>query len=81
MKTLNVFDWIVVALLVIGGLNWGILGFFGINVIGAIFGEMTLLTRIIYALVGLAAVYGLFIPSRIATGEYMGSHSMKGSSV
>ncbi|HRY82125.1 MAG TPA: DUF378 domain-containing protein [Candidatus Moranbacteria bacterium] len=81
MKSLNVLDWIVVALLIVGGLNWGILGFFGVNVIGAIFGEMTMLTRIIYGLVGLSAIYGLFIPSKITSGEYMGSHSMKGSSI
>lgn len=80
MKTLNVFDWIVLALLTIGGLNWGTLGFFGVDVVEAIFGEMTLLTRIVYALVGLSAVYGFFIFSKITNGEYLNSHSMKSSS-
>ncbi len=81
MKTLNVFDWIVAALLIIGGLNWGILGLFGVNVIGAIFGEMTLLTRIIYSLVGLSAIYGIFIPTKMMSGEYSSGHPMKGSSM
>ena len=81
MKKLSILDWVVVALLIIGGLNWGILGIFGVNVVGAIFGEMTALTRIIYALVGLSAVYGLFIPSKVMIGEHTEGHSMKSSSI
>jgi hypothetical protein len=79
MKKLNILDWIVGALLVIGGLNWGILGIFGVNIVEAIFGEMTFLTRIVYSLVGLSAIYGLFLPSKVTSGEFMGG--MKGSEV
>jgi len=57
MKELNALDWIVIILILIGGLNWGVLGLFNVNVIGLIFGEMTTITRIIYTLVGVAAVY------------------------
>ncbi len=42
-------------LILIGALNWGLIGFFEFNLVGAIFGET--LSRIIYALVGLAALY------------------------
>jgi uncharacterized protein len=77
MKKLNTFDWIVATLLIIGGLNWGIIGFFGINVVGAIFGEMSAITRIIYALVGLSSIYALFIPSRMSSGEYMHGEPME----
>jgi hypothetical protein len=79
MKKLNILDWIVGVLLVIGGLNWGILGIFGVNIVGAIFGEMTLLTRFIYALVGLSAIYGLFIPSKFTSGEFTSGHSVRSS--
>jgi uncharacterized membrane protein YuzA (DUF378 family) len=54
MKSLDV---IVAVLLVIGGLNWGLLGLFGFDLVAAIFGEMSALSRIVYALVGLSAVY------------------------
>lgn len=54
MKTLDI---IAFALLVIGGLNWGLVGFFRFDLVAAIFGEMSTLARIVYALVGLAAVY------------------------
>ncbi len=54
MKTLDI---IVGILLIIGGLNWGLVGLFDVNVMDTIFGEMTVLTRIVYVIVGLAALY------------------------
>ncbi len=50
---------VAVVLLVIGGLNWGLVGTTGFDLVRAIFGEMTLLSRIVYTLVGVAAVYQL----------------------
>jgi uncharacterized membrane protein YuzA (DUF378 family) len=47
------------ALLVVGGLNWGLVGAFGFNLVSAIFG-MGMLANIVYILVGLAAVYSIF---------------------
>lgn len=46
-----------VVLVIIGGLNWGLVGFFDWNLVDALFGEGSALARIIYALVGLAALY------------------------
>ena len=54
MKTLDV---IVAVLLVVGGLNWGLVGIFGFDLVGALFGQMSFLSRIVYSLVGLSAVY------------------------
>jgi uncharacterized membrane protein YuzA (DUF378 family) len=54
MKTI---DTIAFALLVIGGLNWGLVGVFRFDLVATIFGQMSILARIVYALVGLAAVY------------------------
>lgn len=45
-------------LLVVGGLNWGLVGFFGFDLVATIFGgQSALLSRVVYSLVGLCAVY------------------------
>lgn len=60
MKELNALDWISQVLLIIGGLNWGLVGLFKYDLVAAIFGEMSALTRVIYTLVGFAAIYAIF---------------------
>lgn len=55
-------------LAIIGGLNWGLVGLFDFNLVAAIFGGMSLLTRIIYILVGLAAawlIYTQLVPEKV----------------
>jgi uncharacterized membrane protein YuzA (DUF378 family) len=54
MRTLDV---LAAALLVIGGLNWGLVGFFGFDLVAALLGEASWLSRVVYVLVALAAVY------------------------
>lgn len=44
-------------LVIIGGVNWGLVGFFDFNLVDALLGEGSGLSRVIYALVGLAALY------------------------
>ena len=44
-------------LLVIGGLNWGVVGLTGSDLVGALFGELSPLSRAVYLVVGLAALY------------------------
>lgn len=58
MKSLNV---IALVLVIIGGLNWGLIGLFDFNLVAAIFGSGSVLSRIIYILVGLAALYCLVL--------------------
>jgi len=53
MKTLKI---IALVLVIVGGLNWGLVGLFSFDLVAAIFGEMSTISRIVYALVGLAAV-------------------------
>jgi len=55
----NTLDWIALILLIIGGLNWG-LAVFNINVVTAILGSVPVLVTIVYALVGLAALYTIY---------------------
>ncbi len=54
MKTLKI---IAIILVIVGGLNWGLVGLFNFDLVAAIFGAMTSLSRIVYTLVGLAAIY------------------------
>jgi len=50
-------DVTVAILLVVGGLNWGLVGLFNFDLVATIFGEMSLLSRVVYILVGLSAAY------------------------
>ena len=50
-------DLVATILLVVGGLNWGLVGAANFDLVAAIFGPMSQLSRIVYALVGLAALY------------------------
>lgn len=61
MKTL---DSIVLALLIVGGLNWLLVGLFEFDLVATLFGGQTsLLAKIVYTLVGLCALYSLkFFP-------------------
>lgn len=54
---MNLLDWIVMILIVVGGLNWGLVGFFKYDLVAKIFGDMSTTSRIVYDLVGLAALY------------------------
>jgi uncharacterized membrane protein YuzA (DUF378 family) len=69
MNNLNVFDWLTVAVLVVGGVNWGMIGAFNIDLVSYLFGEMTTLTRVIYSLVGISAVYVILAALYASTEE------------
>jgi uncharacterized membrane protein YuzA (DUF378 family) len=61
MKNLNAFDWAMLVLLVIGGANWGMISLFNIDLVSTLFGEMTSLSRVVYGLVGVSALYTVYI--------------------
>ena len=50
-------DWLALILVLVGALNWGLVGILEFDLVATLFGEMSYLTRIIYSLVGLAAIY------------------------
>ena len=50
-------------LTIIGGLNWGLVGLFGFDVVAFLFGPMSMLSRIVYVLVGLSAATMAFMPN------------------
>jgi len=58
MKVLKI---IAIVLVIVGGLNWGLVGLFNFDLVAAIFGAMSSLSKIVYSLVGLAAIYIIVI--------------------
>lgn len=62
MKTI---DYIALILVIIGAINWGLIGFLNFDLVELIFGNMTVLSRIIYSLVGIAGLYSLTFFGRI----------------
>jgi uncharacterized membrane protein YuzA (DUF378 family) len=67
MAVRNPVDWIALILVIVGGLNWGLVGLLDFNLVTAIFGEGSALSRIIYILVGLAALYTIYFVTRADT--------------
>ncbi|MDP3901549.1 MAG: DUF378 domain-containing protein [bacterium] len=66
MKKLSSVDWIALILVIVGGLNWGLVGFFGWNLVDAIFGMDSTLGMIVYDLVGLSALYLLVVSGSLS---------------
>ena len=62
MKTL---DFTALTLVIIGALNWLLIGLFKLNLVDSIFGELSLLSRIIYTLVGLCGLWAITFYSKI----------------
>jgi hypothetical protein len=55
----SVLDWIVLILVIVGGLNWG-LAVFDFNLVDAILGSVPIAAKIVYGLVGIAALYTIY---------------------
>ena len=69
MKPLNILTLI---LLIVGGLNWGLVGLFNFDLVAAIFGAGSLLARIVYVVVGLSAVWqAIRLTGAFGNGEAM----------
>ncbi len=60
-------DYTALILIVVGAVNWGLIGFFGLDLVSFIFGSMSILSRIIYAVIGVCGLYAISYCGRIAT--------------
>ncbi|MGM5488039.1 MAG: DUF378 domain-containing protein [Nanobdellota archaeon] len=60
----NSLDWIALVLVIVGGLNWGLVGLFQFNLVEFLFGSVAVVERVIYILVGVAAVYMIYYAVR-----------------
>ncbi len=56
---MKIIDKIALVLVIIGAINSGLIGFFNFNLVETIFGNMTMITRIIYALVGISGLWAI----------------------
>ena len=56
---MKVIDKIALVLIIIGAINWGLIGLFNFNLVATTFGDMTIISRIIYGLVGLSGLWGI----------------------
>jgi hypothetical protein len=65
MRKLNALDWIALILAIIGALNWGLVGLFKFDLVAAIFGDMSAVSRVVYVLVGIAALYMAAIAGKL----------------
>ncbi len=65
-RTMSTVDWIAMILLIVGGLNWGLIGLFGFDLVATLFGNMSALSRVVYVLVGLSALYAIYTSSKMS---------------
>jgi uncharacterized membrane protein YuzA (DUF378 family) len=59
-------DYLAMALMIIGGLNWASVALIGVDWVATLFGVGTPTARVVYVLVGLAALYGIYLASHMA---------------
>ncbi len=67
-SAMSAIDYIAMALLIIGGLNWAMVGLFDVDVVATLFGAGSPASRLIYVLVGISALYSIW------TAAKMGRH-------
>jgi uncharacterized membrane protein YuzA (DUF378 family) len=63
---LTPIGWLSLVLMIVGSVNWGLVGAANLDLVAAIFGQGSLPSRIVYALVGLAGLYGIALAVRLA---------------
>lgn len=56
---MKIIDKIALVLIIIGALNWGLIALFNFDLVAAIFGDMTIISRIVYGLVGISGLWGI----------------------
>lgn len=64
--TMRALDYTALTLVIIGAVNWGLIGFFSFDLVAFIFGNMSWISRIVYGLVGICGLYMLSLYGRIS---------------
>jgi uncharacterized membrane protein YuzA (DUF378 family) len=64
MKEKSALDWIAMILVIIGGLNWGLVGLLEIDLVKLLFGSIPMLMKLVYILVGLSALYMIYMVTK-----------------
>lgn len=63
---MKALDYTVLILIIIGAINWGLIGFFGLDLVAFLFGSMSVLSRIVYAIIGICGLYAISFCGRIS---------------
>ena len=58
-------DYLSLTLVIIGAINWGLIGFFQFDLVAFLFGNLSWLSRVIYSIVGIAGLYMISVYGRI----------------
>jgi uncharacterized membrane protein YuzA (DUF378 family) len=66
LPAMSAIDYIAMALLIVGGLNWAMVGLFDIDMVATLFGAGSPATRLVYVLVGLSALYSIYTASKMS---------------
>ena len=66
----NWLDIVALILIIIGAINWGLIGFFRFDLIASLFGQLSAISRIIYAIVGIAGIYSLILFWKLKTEKF-----------
>lgn len=66
-KGRSILNTVALVLLIVGGLNWALVGLFEFDLVATLFGDMSPLSRIVYILVGIAALIAFTLFGRIRT--------------
>lgn len=61
MKKADAIDWIAMVLVIVGGLNWGLWGLFRFDLVDTLLGGYNIASRVVYTLVGVAAIYLIYM--------------------
>jgi len=56
----NILDWIAIVLVIVGAVNWGLVGLFSFDLVQLILGSIPLLAKIVYILVGISGLYMIY---------------------
>lgn len=66
---MNALDKVAILLLIIGGFNWGLVGWLKYNLVDEIFGVESTISRVIYAVVGMASIYCIYSMVKMLNGS------------
>ena len=69
VKKMGTIDWIALILVIVGGLNWGLVGAVNFDLVKFLFGSWSIIVKVVYILVGLSALYMLANLSKIKDGQ------------
>jgi uncharacterized protein len=71
-SAMSVIDYIAMALLIIGGLNWAMVGLFDVDVVASLFGAGSPASRLVYVIVGIAALWSIWTAAKMGRNRHSG---------